>query len=168
MSTAPCYLLDANIFLDAMKRYYAFDLCPGFWAALVEQHASGRVFSIDRVRDELDQVDDQLRQWMTTVMPASHFAASDDEATIDWFTKMMAWVQAQAQFSSQAKAEFAGVADGWLIAYAKAHDLVVVTHEVHAPDAKRKVPMPNVCKAFGVTSQNSFDMLRSLKVRFTL
>ena len=167
MSSAPRYLLDTNIFLDAVKRYYAFDLCPGFWRSLVEQHALGWVFSIDRVRDELDGVEDQLKHWITTAMPASHFAASDDDDTIDWFARMMAWVQAQTQFTPQAKAEFASVADGWLIAYAKAHDMIVVTHEVHAPDAKRKVPMPNVCKAFGVTSQNPFDMLRTLKVQFS-
>lgn len=166
MSTAPCYLLDTNIFLDAMKRYYAFDLCPGFWTSLVDQHALGHVFSIDRVRDELDEVDDGLKQWITTVMPAAHFAASGDDGTIDWFTKMMTWVQAQTQFFPQAKAEFAGVADGWLIAYAKAHGMIVVTHEVHAPDARKKIPMPNVCHAFGVPYVNTFDMLRTLKVQF--
>jgi len=25
------YILDANVFIEAYKRYYAFDLCPGFW-----------------------------------------------------------------------------------------------------------------------------------------
>ena len=32
MSATSPYLLDTNIYLDAMKRYYAFDLCPVFWA----------------------------------------------------------------------------------------------------------------------------------------
>jgi hypothetical protein len=167
MSTPPCFLLDTNTFLDAMKRYYAFDLCPGYWTSLVDQHALGRVFSIDRVRDELDRVDDQLKQWVATVMPASHFAASDDDDTIDWFAKMMAWVQAQQQFFPHAKAAFANAADGWLIAHAKAHNMILVTHEAHAPDARRNVPMPNVCHAFGVVYVNTFDMLRTLKVQFT-
>ena len=28
-------------------------------------------------------------------MPAGHFVASDDEETIGWFAKLMAWVQSQ-------------------------------------------------------------------------
>ena len=25
------YLLDSNVFIEAKNRYYAFDICPGFW-----------------------------------------------------------------------------------------------------------------------------------------
>ncbi len=25
------YLFDANVFIEAKNRYYAFDICPGFW-----------------------------------------------------------------------------------------------------------------------------------------
>ena len=28
------YILDANVFIEAYKRYYAFDLCPGFWRSI--------------------------------------------------------------------------------------------------------------------------------------
>jgi hypothetical protein len=53
MTSPPRYVLDANVFIEAHKRYYAFDICPGYWAALIAQHHSGLVCSIDRVRDEL-------------------------------------------------------------------------------------------------------------------
>jgi hypothetical protein len=55
-----------------------------------------------------------------------------------------------------------------LIAYAKVHGCTVVTHEVHAPDAKRKVPIPNVCLAFGVPCCNTFEMLDALRPQFVL
>ncbi len=35
MSAPPVYLLDANVFITASRRYYAFDLVPTFWSALV-------------------------------------------------------------------------------------------------------------------------------------
>jgi hypothetical protein len=79
----------------------------------------------------------------------------------------MTWVQAQNQFSPAAKADFANGADGWLVAYARAKGCVVVTQEVPAPDARRKVPIPNVCQAFDVPFVNTFEMLRALGVQFS-
>jgi hypothetical protein len=43
-----------------------------------------------------------------------------------------------------------------------------MTHEEYAPDARNKVPMPNVCLEFEVDYCNSFEMLRDLKVRLGL
>ena len=28
---SPIHVLDANVFVEAHRRYCAFDLCPGFW-----------------------------------------------------------------------------------------------------------------------------------------
>jgi hypothetical protein len=60
----------------------------------------------------------------------------------------------------------ASVADGWVLAYAKAHGYVVVTHEVFARDSKKKVPMPKVCQAFDIPFVNTFEMLKRMAVRF--
>ena len=69
------------------------------------------------------------------------------------------------QFKSEAKTEFAQVADGWLCAYAKAKPQhVVVTHEQLNPYAKGRVPLPNVCQQFGVNYIDPFTMLRDLRV----
>ena len=46
----PVYVLDANIFIEAKQRYYAFDVCPGFWEALVWHHGNGPIISVDRVK----------------------------------------------------------------------------------------------------------------------
>jgi Domain of unknown function (DUF4411) len=42
------YLLDANVFIEAKKRWYGFDFCPGFWAWLDSENKQGKVFSIER------------------------------------------------------------------------------------------------------------------------
>ena len=56
----------------------------------------------------------------------------------------------------------------WLVAYAKSNGQhVVVTHEELSPDAKRRVPLPNVCKQFSVDYTDPFAMLKDLKARFT-
>ena len=42
------------MFIEAHRRYYAFDLAPKFWQALVEHACNGQVESIDRVGASLD------------------------------------------------------------------------------------------------------------------
>jgi Domain of unknown function (DUF4411) len=64
------------------------------------------------------------------------------------------------------KIDFAKGADGWLIAYARIHSRIVVTHEARNPAKTTKVPIPNVCDAFDVQPINTFEMLRRLGVAF--
>jgi len=160
------YVLDANVFIEAARRYYAFDLAPLFWESLVHHAANGRVKSIDRVRQELARGKDELAQWATEQF-SDAFASTDEQDVIDSYTQVMGWVQAQNQFSDAAKADFANAADGWLVAYARSKGHIVVTHELPSPDARRKVPIPNVCGAFAVNYHDTFEMLRQLGVRFS-
>ena len=57
------YLLDANVFMAASRLHYGLDFCPAFWEWLVENNKSGRVFSIERIADEVQAGDDALAQW---------------------------------------------------------------------------------------------------------
>lgn len=160
------YLLDANAFIEAKDRYYGFDICPGYWSSLLVQHDSKRLFSIDRIADELNEQGDVVKQWIENEVPDTFFKKTEDQAVIDKFQKMVNWVYSQPQFTDAAKTEFASVADGWVIAYAAVNGLVVVTHEQFAPEAKRKVPMPNVCVEFDVEYVDTFSMLRELGEKF--
>ena len=54
------YVLDANVFIQAKNDYYGFDICPGFWTSLITQHNAKRVCSIDRIRDELAEKNDDV------------------------------------------------------------------------------------------------------------
>ncbi len=175
MSGSKRYLLDANVFIEAKNRYYGFNLCPGYWTALIAEHNNGRVLSIDRVRDELvtvrNEVDDEpdpLSDWAKNKVPDGFFKKTQDQAVINAFQGMVTWVNSEAQFTSAAKSEFASAADGWLVAYARVNGLVVVTHEEFAPDVKKKVPIPNVCLVFNVEYVTTFEMLQDLNVRFVL
>lgn len=109
------YALDANAFIEAKNRYYSFDICPGFWSSLDFQHATGRVFSVDRIADELKEQDDKLKEWVDDVASETFFKKTEDQAVIDTFQLMVKWVYAQTQFWDAAKAEFASVADGWCL-----------------------------------------------------
>jgi uncharacterized protein DUF4411 len=162
------FVLDSNTFIEAKQRYYAFDVCPGFWQALVWQYGQGKVVSIDRVRNELTDFDDELKTWALTTMPDGCFFDTDMDPLLDAYREAIAWVMAQVQFTDAAKAEFADTdnADAWVIAFAKAMDATVVTHEKPNPNVKRRVPIPNVCNALGVPYVDTFQMLRALETQF--
>ena len=59
------YVLDTNVFVEAARRYYAFDIVPGFWQMLIDQARIGNIISIDRVKSEIDRGDDDddLKTW---------------------------------------------------------------------------------------------------------
>ena len=164
----PTYVLDANAFMQARRDFYPFDVCPGYWDALI-WHGQGRgLCSIDRVAAEIQRGKDDLWQWAEERFGKDRFVSTDDSGVIQWFGEMANWVQAQPQFLDYAKEEFAGEeeADGWLAAYAKSiANGVVVTLEKFDPMVKKKVPLPNVCKAFDVDCITPFEMLRRLQVR---
>lgn len=160
------YLLDANAFIEAKDRYYGFDICPGYWSSLLVQHNYRRLYSIDRISDELNELDDVVKQWIEDKVPDTFFKKTEDQAVIEKFQEMVNWVYSQPQFTDAARTEFASVADGWVIAYAAVNGLIVVTHELFAPEAKRKVPMPNVCVEFDVEYVDTFSMLRELGETF--
>lgn len=159
------YVLDANVFIDAKRRYYAFDLVPIFWDSLIVQAGNGKIRSIDRVKDELRRGNDDLATWVGT-HAHSLYMSTDEEDIIQSYTEILNWTMAQTRFTDPAKATFAGCADGWLIAYAKAKGGTVVTHEQPAPNAINSIKIPDVCIAFNVPFLNPFEMLRQLGVRY--
>jgi hypothetical protein len=166
--TPDVFLLDANVLITAKNSYYGFSLCPGFWDALVAAHQQNRVFSLDKVRDELLKGDDDLVTWVKTKVPEGFFLNSVDADVVKHFGVMQNWAAQNAKFTPGAREDFARVADGWLVAAAQAKGLVVVTLEGHQPEARRRVPIPNVCRQFSVRHANTFEMLRALRATFRL
>jgi hypothetical protein len=157
------YVIDANVFIQAKRRFYPFDVCPGYWAALHWYCEAGRVCSVDKVRDELEHGRDNLWDWARSSFEAGFLNTGE---VTEKYAEMVAWVSLQTQFSQAAKAEFATVADGWLVAHAKVNGKVLVTLEEFKPDAKSKVPLVNVCRAFDVQTISPFEMLRRLGIQF--
>jgi hypothetical protein len=166
LNASSFYLLDANVFIEAARRYYAFDLVPRFWTNLEQLAQQGRICSVDRVKRELEKGHDRLSEWAAQDF-ADGFASTDAAEVLVEFRKVMTWVTGQPQFTDAAKQQFASGADGWLVAYAKTTGYVVVTQEQLSGDAKRRVPIPNICNAFGVRYVDTFEMLRELGVRLT-
>lgn len=160
----PSFLLDANVFIQAYQQYYPFDICPGFWGCLVALSEQGRLTSIDRVKMELQDHEDELKRWANGAPQL--FASSGEALVVEAYHEVVQWVDANSQFKTRAKQGFAQKADGWLVAYAKVHNMTVATNEKQKPGAQARVPILNVCDRFGVLYIDTFEMLRRLDVQF--
>ena len=168
MMAARTYLVDSDVLITAKNLYYAFDICPGFWRSLLHHHREGQVFSIDRVRNELlaGRRTEDLVQWVRDEVPEGFFLPAETDEVTRVYTEIMMWVHRHPAYLDHAKAKFATGADGWLVACAQVHGAIVVTNEQPAPLSRKDVKLPDVCDEFRVPRDNTFDMLRALKVQF--
>jgi hypothetical protein len=91
------YVLDTNVLIDAHRRYYAFDIAPGFWRVLLEQAEKGFVISIDRVKEELTSSNDVLSDWVKSKFEP-WFMSTEDEKVIQSLRSVISWSQEQHQF----------------------------------------------------------------------
>ena len=165
VSSSTTYLLDANVFITAKNSYYAFAICPGFWDGIICHHKTGEIFSIDKVKDELLAGKDDLVEWVKNKLPASFFISTDGSVTSS-YRAVISWLESNEQYYRYATAKFAGGADGWLVAHAMVNGFTVVTNEQPRPGKRNAVPLPDVCKHFGVTCVGPFAMLKDLGLQF--
>lgn len=158
------YLLDANVFIQAKNLHYGLDFCPAFWTWLTRENRSGKVFSIEKVGDELAAGADELSAWATS--RGAGFFLRPDQSVVPAFAQVSAWVAGQA-YDSGAVNTFLQVADYYLVSHALAHGHTVVTHE-KAAATSRQVKIPNACIGVGLKCVTPFEMLRTERARFVL
>lgn len=158
------YLLDANVFIEAKRRYYGFDFCPAFWDWIIDAGEKEIVFSVEKVRDELLGAQDELEAWVRSLDPM--FFLPPDQYTIENVAAAVDWARGQS-FRQGAITTFAEAADAYLIAHARAHTHIVVTLE-QPSDGVKHVKIPNACVGLGVKYINPFEMLRRERARFIL
>lgn len=158
------YLLDANVFIQAKNLHYGMDFCPAFWDWLVENNASGLLFSIEKVGDEIEAGADELSGWARERGPA--FFLKPDSRVIPDFQRVSDWAQSQS-YEPAAINAFLQDPDYYLVAHALAHGHTVVTHEIVSASAKR-IKIPNACIGLGIKCMTPFEMLRHERARFVL
>ncbi|GBD90789.1 hypothetical protein BMS3Abin04_01508 [bacterium BMS3Abin04] len=162
------YILDTNVFIEAFRRYYSFDIAPSFWEFLINTAKTKKIISIDRVYSELTNGNDVLAEWIEKKFRFAFIDTKNNSEILNKYAELMNWAVNQTQYSQNAIDEFARVenADPWLIAIAIVNNFTIVTHEVFDTQIKKKIPIPNVCKEFNVDYINTFEMLRKLNFKF--
>jgi hypothetical protein len=158
------YLLDADVFIRAKNLHYGLDFCPAFWDWLVEHNASGTVFSVERVGDEVQAVADELSEWAEA--RGTGFFLRPDATAFPALAAVSSWATGQ-RYEPSAVSTFLQVADYYLVAQAYAAGHTVVTHEVPSASTRR-IKIPDACIGLGIKCMTPFEMLRRERARFVL
>lgn len=158
------YILDANIFIEAKNRYYGLDFCPAFWDWLLRKQASGDVFSIDKVYDELLAGADELTTWVQN--NGNVLFRATDATVAPHFPVVSNWATGQ-QYEPTAINTFLQAADYYLVAHAIAGGHTLVTHEVASP-SRKKIKIPDACVGLRVRFMSPYQMLRIERAQFVL
>ena len=158
------YLLDTNIFIQAKNLHYGMDFCPAFWDWLIENNTKQKLFSIEKVCDELKAIEDDLSKWAKE--REIKFFLKPDELVLEALAEISRWVNKE-DYEEGAKNIFLQGADYYLIAQAKAKRYTIVTHEIPS-DSKKKIKIPNICIGLQIKCMTVYEMLRKEKARFIL
>ena len=162
------YLIDANILIQAKNFHYDMAFCPAFWDFVDQEASTDSIASIQFVYDELADGDDLLAEWVKERKGDISFLALDDAETQEKYREIVNYVVSNG-FGQAHIDRFLAGADPWLIAKASVLGAKLVTHEVLAVGPIiRKVKIPNICNAFGVSYINPFDMIRNIGSQFVL
>jgi hypothetical protein len=159
------YLLDANVFIEAKQRYYAFDFHPGFWDWLLQANADGTVYSIEKVAAEMRARQDDLTNWVD--QRDDTFFLAPDAPVGQSLTVVAQWANTCGQYDQSAIAAFLAAADYYLVAHAHAHQHIVVTHETRE-QRRTRIKIPNACDALNVQCMTPFEMFRSTGAKFVI
>lgn len=156
------FLLDSNVFMEASRLYYSEKIAPSFWWWIADQHFQGNIGSVPAVKKEiLDGTPGMLTSWAQG-LPAG-FWIEPEQSAVPRMQEVARWTMSpNRQYTAAAREEFLSIADYVLVATAYARHDTVVTREQPAPDAKRRVLIPDVCNAFGVRYQDPFSMYTEL------
>jgi hypothetical protein len=160
------YLLDTNVFIEAQNRYYAHDICPGFWTWLDHAMQSGNLASITSVYDELEGHGDYLADWVRERRDSGFFLDITDDQTQASFSSVVQFVESVPRYTRPHKDAFLSKADPWLVAKAQTNGFTLVTHESFNADTT-KVKIPNVCQNFNVPYHDTFQVLRVMAASFS-
>ena len=158
------YVLDADVFIRAKNLHYGFDFCPAFWDWLIAGNAAEKVFSIEKVGDEVQAVEDELTGWAAE--RGEGFFLRPDATVFPALAEVSTWATAQ-EYEPAAVSTFLQVADYYLMAQALASNHTVVTHEIPSAST-RKIKLPDACIGLGVKCMTPYEMLRRERARFVL
>lgn len=163
------YVVDSNFFIQAHRESYPLDVASSFWNKVKQLADEGKIISIDKVKKEIYENKDDLKQWCEDNLPDTFF--KDTTTVLTQYSQVAAWAASRSShYLPNALAEFlhADEADAWLVAYALADrsERIIVTHELSEPNRRNKVKIPDACLANGIQCFNTIGMFRQLGERF--
>ncbi len=157
------FIVDSNFFIQAHRVIYPLDVAVSFWEKVRQLALDGKIISIDKVKNELYQNEDDLKNWCKDNLPDNFFC--DSTVLINEYSDVVAWAISRSDhYLQKAIDEFLGAdeADAWIVAYALKNDCIITTYEKSQPERKNKIKIPEPCESFGIRYLDTIEMFRLL------
>jgi len=163
------FVVDSNFFIEAHRSTYPLDVAHSFWNKVKQLAHDKKIVSIDKVKKEIYDHEDALKQWCVANLPNDFF--KDTTTVLTEYGQVAAWAGSRSgHYLPNALAEFlhADEADAYIVAYTLADKVnsVLVTQETSEPNRRNKIKIPEPCNALGVQYCNTIDMFRRLGETF--
>lgn len=169
------YIMDSNIYITSYRLNYPFDLFPSYWDKLIT-FADNHLINMNKhvfeeiAHESREEEKDNLQLWLENDFSAREFDITNDIVGV--WQEVLQYIYHSPIYNQRAFDSWANtsVADPWIVATAKVHNLTVVTLEteetnLNSGSPTKKVKIPEVCKAFGVECGTLQKMLRDLSFR---
>ena len=134
-------------------------MTPVFWDFLQVKASDQVLASSERVLRELQDVEDQLREWANN-LGDTMFRTPSIEVQVT-YRKVVDSVIANKRYAPHHVRKFLEKADPWLIAHAATDGGRIVTFEKAEPSSKRP-KIPDVGLEYGVNCINLWDYIEEL------
>lgn len=162
------FLLDSNIFIESENIRYPHDVFPGIWEWFGYYAKQGVFKSIDKVYDELMKSKDYVSSWAEE----HRFMFQESGCYESKYIGQMTEILVAANCPERHLRGFVGnpsYADPFLIAYAKAHDLILVTNEIAINNNfQGRVKIPDMCRELEVQYIDLTQLLKQTEDTFYL
>ncbi len=163
------YVVDSNFFIEAHRTTYPLDIATGFWNKVKELAHTGRIVSVDKVKQELYDKNDELEEWCRANLPQNFFKSTAE--VMSQYAHVAAWASNRIpEYLPKALNEFldADEADAFLVAYALADNSnrIIVTQEIGSPLKINRVKIPDVCDDLEVRYMKTLEMFRAMGETF--
>lgn len=159
------YFLDTNILITAARDYYRFSFGPGFWSWILKENQEKRLWSIDLVRKEIREENQEFSYWLNFASQQGFFVQTQPE-WIGHYQNAIQHVSTRYK-DGQYKSDFVNGADPWLLAAAAHYGGTVLTLEQPAPNSTTKPKIPTVADALGIGWSEPWSVYEELQARFS-
>jgi len=160
-------LIDANVLIEAHRRYYSMEVCPGFWEWMAEALATGDAILIPEIRDEVTPLSQDLKDWLRFDATVTH---PEVQGSLSLSRQLVTGEANASGCTANSIQRFLRGGDYHLTAYAHAAKCRVVTLETREDRTKhkRKLKIPDLCDRISVAWATPFQMLKDHGAEFGL